>query len=76
MIEAENDKTLTNETDVAEEFPAELREARWSVISFEKCETSSLTYIEAEQRLEELQAQKVSGLCIVTDEVANRISKK
>ena len=73
MIEAENDKTLANETDVAEEFPAELRESRWSVISFEKCETSGLTYAEAEQKLEELKAQKVSGLCIVTDEVAKRV---
>lgn len=60
----------------AEEFPAELREPFWSVISFEKAEASGLTYAEAEQKLAELEAQKVSGLCIVTDEVAARISGK
>ncbi len=58
------------------DFPNELREAFWSVISFEKCEASSLTYAEAEQKMWELETQNVSGLCIVTDEVAARISKK
>ena len=56
------------------EFPDELRLPVWSVISFEKCEASGLTYTEAEQKLSELDAQKFSGLCIVTDEVAARIS--
>jgi len=57
-----------------EDFPAELREAIWSVVSFEKCEANHLTYAQAEQKLSELEAQKVSGLCIVTDEVAARVS--
>ena len=73
MIEAEKEKSLVNEADAAEEFSAELREQRWSVISFDKCEKNNLTYAEAEQKLAELQAQKVSGLCIVTDEVAERV---
>jgi hypothetical protein len=60
----------------AEDFPAELREAVWSVVSFDKCEASNLTYAEAEQKLNELEAQKVSGLCIVTDETAARIAAK
>ncbi len=59
-----------------EDFPNELREAFWSVISFEKCEASSLTYPEAEQKINKLEAQGVSGLCIVTDEVAARVSNK
>ncbi|MEP6901063.1 MAG: hypothetical protein ABJA66_04890 [Actinomycetota bacterium] len=59
-----------------EDFPNELREAFWSVISFEKGEASSLTYPEAEQKIKELEAQGISGLCIVTDEVAARISNK
>lgn len=59
-----------------EDFPDELREAFWSVVSFEKCEASSLTYPEAEQRIKELEAQNISGLCIVTDETAARISSK
>jgi hypothetical protein len=60
----------------AEDFPKELRLPVWSVISFEKREASGLTYPEAEQKLSELEAQKVSGLCIVTDEVAARIGGK
>ena len=55
---------------------SELRAPVWSVVSFEKCEAGGLTYAEAEQKLSELEAQKVSGLCIVTDEVAARISGK
>jgi hypothetical protein len=61
---------------VAEDFPNELREAIWSVVSFDRCEASNLTYAEAEQKLGELVAQKVSGLCIVTDETAARIAVK
>lgn len=60
----------------ADDFQSELRERIWSVISFEKCEASNLTYTEAEQKLTELEAQKFSGLCIVTDEVAARIAAK
>lgn len=60
----------------AEKFPDELREAIWSVISFDRCEANGLTYAEAEQKLGELQMQKVSGLCIVTDETAARIAVK
>jgi len=59
-----------------EDFPNELRLPVWSVVSFEKCEAGGLTYTEAEQKLSELEAQKVSGLCIVTDEVAARIAGK
>lgn len=72
MIEVEQEKISTN---TAEEFPPELQERRWSVISFSESEASGLTYAEAEQKMKELETQKVSGLCIVTDEVAARISK-
>lgn len=57
----------------AEDFSSELREPRWSVVSFETCMAKNLTYAEAEQKLGELEAAKVSGLCIVTDEVAERV---
>lgn len=66
----ETEKSITEETETAE-----LREMRWSVISFEKTEAGNLTYAQAEQKLSELEAQKVSGLCIVTNETAERISK-
>ena len=67
---------IEKENALTEDYPNELREAIWSVISFEKCEASGLTYTEAEQKLSELEAQKVSGLCIVTDETAARIAGK
>jgi hypothetical protein len=70
----------SNETQIApatdENSASELREAVWSVVSFDKSEASNLTYAEAEQKMRELLEQKVSGLCIVTDETAARIAGK
>jgi hypothetical protein len=60
----------------AENAPRELSAPVWSVVSFERCEASGLTYREAEQKLNALEEQKVSGLCIVTDDAAARISAK
>ena len=54
------------------ELASELLESRWSVISFEKCEASGLTYAAALQKMDELESNKISGLCIVTDEAAER----
>ncbi len=51
----------------------ELRERMWAVVSFERCAARDLTYVEAEQKLVELAAAKVSGLCIVPNTVADRI---
>jgi hypothetical protein len=53
---------------------SELDEPIWSVVSFEKCEASGLTYSEAAAKLVELEARKVSGLCIVTGEAASRVA--
>jgi hypothetical protein len=58
----------------AEDFSSELREPRWSVVSFKTCMAKSLTYAEAERKLSELEEANVSGLCIVTDETAGRIN--
>ncbi len=54
----------------------ELKEPRWSVVTFEIRAAKNLTYKQAEQKLRELAEQKVSGLCIITDEAAERINKK
>lgn len=70
------DRTARENAAPAEDLPNELREPFWSVISFEKCEAGGLTYAQAEQKLSELDAQNVSGLCIVTDETAARIAVK
>ena len=56
--------------------PSELYEPRWSVVSFEARAASNLTYAQAAQKLAKLDAQKVAGLCIITDEAAARIDKK
>jgi hypothetical protein len=52
---------------------SELELPRWSVVSFDKCEASGLTYSAAIHLLETKEAEGVYGLCIVTDEAAQRI---
>ena len=44
---------------------SELSEARWSVISFERCEADGLTYEQAIEKRGELERQKIAGLCRV-----------
>ncbi len=56
-----------------ENSPSELNEPRWSVISFENCIAGNLTYNKAVQKLNELAANNISGLCIVTDETGERV---
>jgi hypothetical protein len=53
---------------------SELEAPIWSVISFDRCEAAGLTYPEAVQKLNELEAKKVSGLCIVTDDAAEHVA--
>jgi hypothetical protein len=58
------------------EIPAgasELDLPQWSVVSFDACEASALTYAEAVKLLTEKEAGGVYGLCIVTDDAARRI---
>jgi hypothetical protein len=52
---------------------SELNEACWSVVTFENCAASNLTYEEAVEKLKKLEAEKISGLCIITDEAAQRM---
>jgi hypothetical protein len=55
---------------------SELNEPRWSVVSFESVAVRGLTYRDAKSWLEKLEKQNISGLCVVTDEAAARISEK
>jgi hypothetical protein len=72
---AQNKETVAAETDVSNDnYMNELREPRWSVVSFEECAAKNLTYEEAARKLAEMEKQGVSGLCIVTDEAAKRIA--
>lgn len=54
-------------------FSSELNEPRWSVVSFETQLMGNLTYEQAAREIEEFKAKKVSGLCLITDEAAERI---
>ncbi len=54
---------------------SELNKPCWSVVTFENCAASGLTYDEAAGELEKLAARKVSGLCIVTNETARRVAE-
>jgi hypothetical protein len=56
-----------------EEEVNELHQPRWSVVSFDRCEASGLIYQAAAEKLAELEAASVTGLCIVTDEAAKRM---
>jgi len=53
----------------------ELEQRIWSVISFDRHESRGLTYDEALHHLEKLENERVTGLCIVTDEAAARTHK-
>lgn len=54
----------------------ELQERRWSVVTFENCAARNLTYQEAFEKLKALEAEKIAGLCVVTDEAAERILRR
>ncbi len=56
-------------------FPSELREPRWSLVSFETCLAANLTYDEAAVLMKDFTAKKTSGLCIITDTAAARIER-
>ena len=72
---SEKDKKQDAQAAAAEnEISSELNEPRWSVVSFESVAVHGLPYAEAQNWLEKLQKQNISGLCIVTDEAAARIS--
>jgi hypothetical protein len=51
---------------------SELREPRWSVVSERGCEASGVNYEEAAGLVGRLRADKVHGLCIISDEAARR----
>jgi hypothetical protein len=72
----ENKKAKKTAANVAagEDMSSELNEPRWAVITFETCAADNLTYSEAAAELRKLEAKKVSGLCIITDEAAKRMT--
>ncbi len=67
---------LSENVDSSREFSSELNDSRWSIVTFEGVALRGLPYAEALKKIKSLDKQKVSGLCIVTDEAAARVSKK
>ena len=64
---------MSEATEKQETAQSELDLAIWSVVSFDACEASGLTYHAAAKLMSEKEAAGVYGLCIVTDEAAARI---
>lgn len=67
--------TAAQGSGLKEDVSSELKLPRWSIVTFEGVAMSGLDYEEALKWLEKLDQQKISGLCIVTDDAAARISK-
>lgn len=51
----------------------ELDEKRWAVISERGCEATRVAHAEALELVRRLKAEKLSGLCIVTEQAASRL---
>ena len=54
---------------------SELKQKRWAVISERGCEAASLAHEEAARLVRQLRDEKLSGLCVVTDEAAARLQR-
>lgn len=69
------DESVSPKNSEAEEGSAnELELPQWSIVTFEGVAMSGLSYEDARKWLDKLNEQKISGLCIVTDEAAARMS--
>lgn len=60
-------------TDSEEILISELNQPIWAIVNFEKCEINDLSYAEAVQKLIELEKKGVFGLCLVTNDAAQRV---
>ena len=71
-MSTENEPGAAPQTDEIspEDIASELTIPGWSIVSFEGVAMSGLSYEEASGWMEKLDRQKISGLCIVTDEAA------
>jgi hypothetical protein len=55
---------------------SELNEQRWSVMSERGRERGQLSYADAAMLVRTLTADKIHGLCVVTDDAAERLSAR
>ena len=54
---------------------SELKERRWAVLSERGCEDTGVSYDEAAAAVARLKAERVSGLCVVTDAAAAHVPR-
>ena len=54
---------------------SELKERRWAVLSERGCEDAGLSYEEAAAAVARLKAERVSGLCVITDAAAAHLPR-
>lgn len=74
---AESDESASPESpDPNGDSLSEFEQPLWSIVTFQDVAVRGLNYDEALKWLEKLDEQNISGLCIVTDEAAARISEK
>ncbi len=74
---AQDENTFSIEkVDSSKIFSSELDFPCWSIATFEGVAARGLSYEKALKRIKRLNKKGISGLCIVTDEAAKRISKK
>ena len=58
-----------------DEAPGALHEPFWSVVSFDGCVASNLTYDEAADLASSLEKENTPGICVVTNAAAQRITQ-
>lgn len=51
---------------------SELTEKLWAVLSERGCEATGLAYMDAHHLMRDLVREKISGLCVATDDAARR----
>ncbi|MFL6256569.1 MAG: hypothetical protein ACJ74T_16310 [Pyrinomonadaceae bacterium] len=54
---------------------SELNERRWAVLSERGCEDAGLTYEEASRLIARLRGERLSGLCVITDDAAAHVAR-
>jgi hypothetical protein len=54
---------------------SELNERRWAVLSERGCEEAGLSYAEAAAMVARLRAERLSGLCVITDAAAAHVPR-
>jgi hypothetical protein len=54
---------------------SELNERRWAVLSERGCEEAGLSYAEAAATVARLRAERLSGLCVITDAAAAHVPR-